>query len=185
MPVLFAVQQICEGVVWLSFGDPVFERFRQVAMYIFLAIAQAGWPLFIPLFVLVAETNAKRKKILAFFAGAGVIAAVFFTWCLLQFDARIGMHPYHIQYDLDFPLSHTWYYGILYFIPAMLPTFVSSLKPMRILGALLFCSYLISRIFFHDFIVSVWCFFGALSSLTSLSVILEMKKKKLNRPAAD
>lgn len=178
MPLLFAFQQLCEGIVWLSVNDPFYAQFRYAAMYSFLIMAQVGWPLFIPLCVLLVEKDPRRKKLLLWFAGSGCLAAIYFTWCLLRFDAHVGVNPWHIQYELDFPLSKRWFYGIIYFIPAMLPTFISSIKRMRILGALLLCSYLISRFCYKDYIVSVWCFFGALSSITALFIIMQLAAKE-------
>lgn len=182
MPLLFAAQQFSEGFVWLSVNYSGFAQYHQFAMYAFLFMAQIGWPLFIPFSVLLVEPDAVRRRILGYFAVAGVLAGIYFTWCLVNFDAHVGVHPYHIQYELDFPLSKRWFYGLIYFIPAMLPTFISSLRRMRLLGILLLTSYLISRFFYRDYIVSVWCFFGALSSVTTLFIILDLNKvRALNK----
>ncbi len=171
MPFLFSFQQLCEGVIWLSVHDAGLAHYQKVVMYAFLIMAQAGWPLFIPFSVLLLEHDFKRKRILKWFAGAGVLAAVYYSWCLLNFDAYLVINPYHIRYELDFPLSKRWFYGILYFIPAVFPTFLSGNKLFRALGMLLLSSYLISMICYRDYIVSVWCFFGALSSITALFII--------------
>jgi hypothetical protein len=71
-------------------------------------------------------------------------------------------------------LVHRWFYGLIYFIPAFFPMFVSSISRMRVLGFLLFISYLISRFVYTDYIVSVWCFFGALSSIAVLYIIMQV-----------
>jgi len=174
MPLIFAFQQLCEGFVWLSVINPGYLLWRNTAMYSFLIIAQVVWPLFVPLGVLFLEKDPKRKKILNWFAVSGCLAAMYFIYCLCFYDAHIGVNPYHIRYDVDFPLSKRWFYGIIYFIPAMVPTFVSSIKRMRVLGALLLVSYLISRFCYKDYIVSVWCFFGALSSIAVLYIIMQV-----------
>jgi hypothetical protein len=173
MPLLFAFQQFSEGFVWLSVQHAEYAQWKNMAMYSFLIFAQAFWPLFVPLAVILIEKDERRKNIMKWFALSGLVAGGFFIWCLLNYSAEVEVNPYHIKYVLDFPLSHRWFYAIIYFIPAMLPTFISSLKKMRVLGALLLISYLISRFFYRDYIVSVWCFFGALSSITVLFVILE------------
>ncbi len=178
MPLLFAVQQMCEGFIWLSLNDPVYLALLTPSMYAFLIMAQVGWPLFIPLCVLLVEKDSGRKKLLGYFLVSGILTGIYFTWCLIRFDAHIAISPFHIQYALDFPLSKRWFYGIIYFIPAMIPTFISSIRRMNILGALLLCSYLISRFCYNDYIVSVWCFFGALSSMMALFIILQLVKKE-------
>jgi hypothetical protein len=174
MPLLFAYQQFSEGFVWLSVQHVEYAHLRSVAMYSFLIFAQVVWPLFVPFAVLALEKDKKRKKILSWFALSGCLAAAYFTWCICFYSADVEVSRYHIKYVLDFPLSKRWFYGIIYFIPAMLPTFVSSIRRMRLLGFLLLASYLVSRFCYRDYIVSVWCFFGALSSITVFYIIKEV-----------
>jgi hypothetical protein len=171
MPLIFAYQQLSEGFVWLSVQHEAFARYRTLAMYSFLIIAQLIWPIFVSSAVWLLEPDPVRKKKLAWFAVSGWLAVLFFIWCLSYCDAGMVVSSYHIQYVLDFPLVHRWFYGIIYFIPAMIPPFFSTVKKMPWLGGLLLISYLISRFFYKDYIVSVWCFFGALSSMVVYLII--------------
>lgn len=173
MPLLFAFQQFAEGVVWLSVINSAFAGWRNIAMYSFLIFAQLVWPLYVPFAVLWLEKDEKKKKVLKWFAASGIVATTFFLYCVTCFKADIVVTNYHIQYQLDFPFYKMWFYGIIYFIPAFIPTFFSGFKKMRLLGGLLLASYLVSRFWYMDYIVSVWCFFGALSSITVLYIIKE------------
>jgi uncharacterized protein DUF6629 len=181
MPLLFAFQQFSEGFVWLSVQHAAYAHLRNIAMYSFLIFAQVVWPLFVPVAVLALEKDRKRKKLLNWFAVSGFLAALYFIWCLCFYTADVEVSSYHIKYVLDFPLSKRWFYGIIYFIPAMFPTFVSTIKRMHLLGFLLLGSYLISRFCYKDYIVSVWCFFGALSSITVLYIIMEVVETEKNK----
>jgi hypothetical protein len=174
MPLLFAIQQFCEGFVWLSILHAEYAHWKTLAMYSFLVFAQMVWPLFVPIAVFLLEKNKKRKKILSWFVAAGFAAAIFFAWCLCYCKADLEVNPYHIKYVLDFPLVHRWFYGLIYFIPAFFPMFVSGISRMRVLGVLLLLSYLVSRFVYKDYIVSVWCFFGALSSIAVIYIIMQV-----------
>ena len=174
MPLIFAFQQFSEGFVWLSAQHAQFAHFKNIAMYSFLIDAQLVWPLFVSFAVWNIEPDPVRKKKLMWFAVSGIIAAVFFIYCLCFRTADVVVSSYHIQYVLDFPFVHRWFYGIIYFIPAMIPAFFSTVKRMSWLGTLLLISYLVSRFFYRDYIVSVWCFFGALSSIAVLMIIMKM-----------
>jgi hypothetical protein len=174
MPLLFAFQQFCEGFVWLSVLHAEYAHWKTLAMYSFLVFAQLVWPFFVPIAVWLLEKDKKRRKILSWFVVSGFAATLFFTWCLCFCKADVEVNPYHIKYVLDFPLVHRWFYGLIYFIPAFFPMFVSSISRMRVLGFLLFISYLISRFVYTDYIVSVWCFFGALSSIAVLYIIMQV-----------
>lgn len=184
MPLLFAVQQFAEGFVWLSVLHPEYAHFKSLAMYSFLVFAQLVWPIFVPLAVWMLEPDPARKKKLGWFVISGIAATVFFIYCLCFCTADVVVTEYHIQYVLDFPLVHRWFYGIIYFIPAMVPTVFSSIKRMQWLGALLLISYLISRFCYKDYIVSVWCFFGALSSIVVLLIIMKLVADRSGEQAA-
>ena len=174
MPLLFAFQQFCEGFVWLSALNLEYAHWKSLAMYSFLIFAQPVWPLFVPIAVRLLERDERRRKILTWFVVSGFASSIFFTCCLFLFKADAEVGPYHIRYVLDFPMVHRWYYGLLYFIPAFFPMFVSGIRRVRLLGFLLLTSYLVSRFCFNDYIVSVWCFFGALCSITILYIIKEV-----------
>jgi len=188
MPLIFAFQQFSEGFVWLSVQHAEFAQWKHIAMYSFLIDAQLVWPLFVSFAVWNIEPDPLRKKKLLWFPVSGILAGLFFIYCLCFCTADVVVSNYHIQYVLDFPLVHRWFYGIIYFIPAMVPTFFSSVKRMSWLGSLLFISYLISRFFYKDYIVSVWCFFGALSSIVVLLIIMgqgnNSRKVAVNNAAA-
>jgi len=171
MPLIFAYQQLSEGFVWLSVQHAAFAPYKNIAMYSFLLIAQLVWPLFVSSSVWLLEPDPVRKKKLLWFVVSGWAAVIFFIFCLSLCTADVVVSKYHIQYVLDFPLVHRWFYAIIYFIPAMIPPFFSTVKRMPWLGTLLLISYLISRFCYRDYIVSVWCFFGALSSIVVLLII--------------
>src|SRR6185437_10202720 len=113
--------------------------------YLFLVFAQVVWPFFVPIAVWLLEKEKKRRKILSWFVVSGFLSATFFIYCLLYCKADVEVNPYHLKYVLDFPFVHRWFYGLLYFIPAFFPMFVSGISRMRLLGLLLFASYLVSR----------------------------------------
>ena len=47
MPILFAVQQFTEGMLWLSFRYPALGAFQEVSKYVFLTFAMIIWPVFV------------------------------------------------------------------------------------------------------------------------------------------
>ena len=48
IPLIFAVQQITEGFLWLSLTHSNFASLKQVTTYIFLFFAQIVWPIWVP-----------------------------------------------------------------------------------------------------------------------------------------
>jgi hypothetical protein len=51
IPILFAVQQLCEGFLWLALTHPGYSFLQDFTTYLFLSFAQVLWPLYVPLAV--------------------------------------------------------------------------------------------------------------------------------------
>jgi len=63
IPLIFCIQQIIEGLLWLALTDPVYTSLEKVTTYSFLFFAQVIWPIWIPFAVLSLEKNRKYKPI--------------------------------------------------------------------------------------------------------------------------
>lgn len=177
IPMLFAIQQFSEGVVWLSLLQPAWAHWHMTATYAFLIFAQMVWPVYVPLSMYLFEQDKKRKTIILITLFAGILLATYIGVALFLYPpvAVIGMH--HIQYKLSFALANQWYYGVLYFIPTILSSVISSNKSLRWLGYLFLASYIFTRLLFHLYVISVWCFFGAVISIYVLAVIVNLNRK--------
>jgi hypothetical protein len=178
MPILFAIQQLAEGVLWMSLLHPAWAHWEKAATYGFLFFAQIVWPVFMPLAVLLFENNPRRKKIIMLFSGIGVILAAYLTYCLYRYPIAAVIGDHHIKYEQGFSLASRWYFGLLYFIPTIMAPIMSSIKRLRWLGYLFLASYLVSRVLFHFFVISVWCFFGAIISLIVLAIVSNLRGKE-------
>jgi hypothetical protein len=178
MPILFAIQQFAEGVLWMSLLHPAWAHWEKAATYGFLFFAQIVWPIYMPLAVLLFENDRQRKKIIMLFSGIGVLLSAYLTYCLYRYPISAAVGSHHIKYQQGFSLASKWYFGLLYFTPTIMAPIVSSIKRLRWLGYLFLASYIVSRILFHFFVVSVWCFFGAVISLVVLLIVSDLKKKK-------
>lgn len=171
IPLVFAFQQFSEGIIWLSFKNPNFLSTQQLAVYNFIIIAQVIWPVLVPLSILQMEKERTQKKILSILLGIGIILAAYHMVCLLIYKISTDVSNHHIFYILDFPKISRVLEGTFYLIPVILSPFVSSRKGMRLLGMLIFSSFLISVLFYKDHVISVWCFFAAVTCIVVYSII--------------
>jgi len=176
MPLIFSVQQFSEGLLWLSFSGGAYAQWQNISMYTFLVFAQVVWPSFVPLTILMFEKDPRRKKILQILSAAGIFTSLYLSWCLLFYKVSASIGNHHIKYELDFPLGNQWFSGITYILATVIAPFISSVKYLRYLGGILLLSYLVSRIFFEDYLVSVWCYFAAVLSLLVLVIIWRLRK---------
>jgi hypothetical protein len=177
IPLIFAVQQIAEGILWLTLPYAKYAHTQVWVTYIFLFFAEVVWPLWVPVAILLLEKEIFRKKIQRVLVVAGVLVALYFTFCLFTYPVRANIVGYHISYTLLFPpaLQNTGI--VLYAMATILPPFFSPLKRMWLLGVAILVSYIISAIFYEHYILSVWCFFAAVISISVNAIMLEIKNR--------
>ncbi len=154
-PVMFGVQQISEGLVWLSLDDPD-GHFSLGAAMVFLFFAYVVWLVLAPLAVIPLE---HRKDLRRAFLGILLFGAVFGLSLFLPLLAspdRLGVDVVHGSLLYETRLI----YGSL--VPSALLT--SSAPGVRPFGILVAASMLLTMLFAGYAFKSVWCYLAAISS---------------------
>lgn len=176
IPLIFSVQQLSEGVLWLALQNPNLEPLAPLATYIFLFFAQVLWPVWVPCSILLLEKRKRRTMACKILVGIGVFVSVYLAVCLVKFPPTAQIMGYHISYGQDFAIPFSRFGGLLYALATIVPPFFSSVRRMWSLGLLIFISYIISWAFYADYIVSVWCFFAAIISISIYGIMLGVQK---------
>jgi len=174
IPLLFALQQFSEGVVWVTLRSGGYETIQYVATLIFMVMALIVWPVLMPLSALKMESVKRRKRLLFAFVAAGVLVSAYYAFCMVYWDFFPAIEGNHIQYRGDFPKALRNPVFALYIIATIPPLFISSVKRMPLMGALIFISCLITGIFYKEYLTSVWCFFAALISVVIYWILNEV-----------
>lgn len=165
IPLMFAAQQFSEGMLWMGLSDPAYASWQHFPVYIFLIFAQLIWPSWVPFSLLRLETNPARRKILQVFLTMGLSISCYLLYCLFVYDVSAEIRSGHIHYNLNFPFAFVWITSVIYFIPTVVSLFVSTVKGMSALAIAILISFLVTKVFFDDYLISVWCFFAAGLSL--------------------
>lgn len=176
IPLLFGIQQIAEGFLWLSLTHPDYAHLQTGSMWFFLLFAQPIWPILLPWSVWLLEKNEKRKKRLAIFVKIGSILAAYLFYCILTFEMNARIMDNHIRYYLYFPHALMYLTFPAYLLTTLVPTFISSVRRMRIFATLNLISFMISLFLYLEYLVSVWCFFAAGLSVSVLLVMSSLKR---------
>lgn len=171
IPLFFSVQQLTEGFLWLSFTYPEFAFLREVTTYNFLFFAHIVWPFWVPLAVLRLEKNEKRKLLLNGLLAVGVLVSLFLAYCLINYRVEGKMENLHMAYVLDYPKELSSHGGVLYGVATILPALFSTVKRMWILGVAILISYIFTAVLYEDYILSVWCYFASIISITVLLIL--------------
>jgi hypothetical protein len=163
-PLLFGVQQLSEGLLWLNLADGDSYSHEHILTYFFVIFGQLVWPIWVPLANLKLEKQYARRKILAITVGLGSIISSYLAYQMLTNPVRAEIREHHIKYVFDYSGSLVENFNLTYLIPTVFSHFVSSIKKIQILGGFTLLAFLISKIYFTNYIFSVWCFFAAILS---------------------
>lgn len=187
IPLIFAVQQFTEGLLWLSLSNPAYASLQQVTTYNFLFFAQVVWPVWVPFAVLKLEPKNRQRKSGKFLVGIGSLVSVYLAYCLLTFPVEAKILEYHISYQQNYPAAFGLFCAVLYIVATILPPFFSHIRGMWMLGVTILISYVISAIFYTDYIVSVWCFFASIISIAVYAILHELNSPQImnSKPAID
>jgi hypothetical protein len=183
VPVIFGLQQISEGFVWLGLARQDALLTRRAAL-VFLLPAMAGWPFWIPFLTWVKETHPFRKRILLLLTGCSTAWFWFLYVPLLVGPETLltaQIHHHSIDYKLgDIPVSRHLQPGLvqfLYLLTVGAPFLIGSEKWGLVPTFLLTISALAASILFQHAFVSVWCFFAAGLAVFLVSVFYRLPQR--------
>src|SRR5687768_10161521 len=80
IPLIFAVQQLSEGFLWISLTNGGLKNVETLTTFTFLFFAQIVWPSWVPFAILKLEPNEKRKKLLKVLFGIGLIVSSYLAY---------------------------------------------------------------------------------------------------------
>ena len=167
VPLMFAAQQVTEGIVWLTIGDPSERPENLVAVAVFLVFALVVWPLWVPLSLLKAERNPRRRRALAVLACFGGAVAAYAAMLLLRErpTACVSGHSIAYSYGTHAPALVLALYLPAYVLPSVVPFFVSSVSKAKTMGVVLAAALAATFVIQRQALASVWCFFAAILSV--------------------
>jgi len=55
IPLLFGIQQIAEGILWVTLPQPDNVNIKKAAKYSYLVFAQVLWPIWVPISIMLME----------------------------------------------------------------------------------------------------------------------------------
>lgn len=173
----FAFQQFTEGTLWLIIGKSGFAVLQTVCTYMFMIMAQVIWPILVPISVLLMEENRTRKRTLFALLMVGAAVTLYYSYRLVFYDMHAEVSRRHIAYQSSAPEYSESITMLFYLVATIAPLFVSSIKRIYIVGLVMGLSFIVTAVCYKKFLISVWCFFGAVLSFVLFYIIRESHKK--------
>lgn len=160
IPLLFGIQQIIEGILWLSLRFDV-ALLRTTTTYAFSVFSHTLWPIFVPFSVALLEPVAWRRNVIFAFQGIGIAIGLYLLYFIVRYPVT-AVADQHIVY-----LSPHFYQVptmLLYLAATCVVSFFSSHSLVRVFGALALALFFVAFWFYTEALFSVWCFFSAVLS---------------------
>lgn len=176
IPGLFAVQQMIEGALWLTFANEA-PQLNAVLTHAYSFFSHVLWPIYVPIAVLLLEPEQRRRRLLTAIAVAGAAVGLYLLFFLVTEPIVSQVEGRHIRY-----VSPHFYVGAvitLYVLATCVSSFTSSCGTIRLFGVATFIALLAAYAFYAIWFISVWCFFAAVLSAIVLVHFLRKARQPL------
>jgi hypothetical protein len=180
-PVLFATQQVAEGIVWLTMADASRTALHDTAVMAYLGFALVLWPIYLPVSLRRAERDPARRRLLAVIGALGLAVAVAAVISLSLWPPDASIAGRSIHYEFTGGKTPVLYILLLvaYVIPTIVPFFVSTIPLTRLIGITLLVSLLVTALVERKGVTSVWCFFAA---ILSAQILFAVRRSRITQP---
>ena len=161
IPLLFAIQQLIEGVIWLTFSYEA-PLLNSVMTHVYSFFSHVLWPVYVPVAVLLMEPAGWRRRALVAFVAAGAAVGAYLLYVLVAFPVVSRPTGQHIEY-----VSPHFFAAVtmtLYLVSTALSPLLSTHRLVKLFGVLALLSFGAAYAFYATWFISVWCFLAALLS---------------------
>lgn len=162
IPLLFGIQQLTEGVIWMTFryDAPVL---KQTMTYAYSGFSHVLWPIYVPFAMGVLEAVRRRKRTFFAFGAAGIAVGLYLLYSIIARPVVAQVVGGHIVYAS--PHFYLLPVMVLYLAATCVSCFFSSHGFVKLFGVLLLMSFVVTYFVHIGALVSIWCFFAAILSL--------------------
>ncbi len=162
IPLLFAIQQLIEGVVWLTFRYEA-PLLNAAMTHAYTFFSHVLWPVYVPAAVLLIEPAGWRRTTLWGIVAAGAAVAIYFMYMLVAFPVVSRATGQHIEYVSPHFFAAAVMSG--YLLSTAVSPMVSTYRWVKVFGMLALASFAVAYYFYARWFISVWCLFAAMLSL--------------------
>ena len=97
IPLLFGIQQITEGIIWLTFRLDA-SLLKMTMTFVYSLFSHVLWPIFMPFSIALLETVPWRKKIISALQLTGIAVGLYLLYFILKFPVTAEVLDKHIVY---------------------------------------------------------------------------------------
>ena len=163
VPLLFALHQFCEGLVWLGLEGRIGKLALDHVSFLFTLYAQGLLPFLMPAAVALMEPAGWRRRVIVGLTGIGAIAAAWDAYGLVFVPSRVFVDHFSIAYRN--PLTGNLWISLLYILATCGALLLSTHRVVRVYGLVNVVALTIVQIVKSYAFASTWCFYAAIMSV--------------------
>ncbi|MFC0336289.1 hypothetical protein SAMN05421848_1129 [Kushneria avicenniae] len=162
IPILFALHQLLEGIVWLGMDGRLTPPWPQLAGQLYVFYAQGLLPVVMPMAIWLLLPSGERRRIVPFLL-LGASLSAYNLWFLATLPTDIGQCGHSITYHN--PRTREMLVAIVYVIATCGALLASRRRWLVIMGLANLAGLTVVALFRTWAFTSVWCFYAALISI--------------------
>jgi len=161
IPLLFGIQQLVEGLLWLSFRYDA-PLLNETMTYAFTLFSHVIWPIFVPFSIGLMETVAWQKNVISVFLVMGIAVGFYLLYLTVKFPVTSV-----IDKNIVYVSPHFYQVPVmvLYLAATCISPMFSSHKAINLFGILALLFFIVAYWFYTVAFFSIWCFFAAILSV--------------------
>jgi hypothetical protein len=180
IPLLFALQQLSEGVIWLTFRYDALQL-NAVMTHVYSFFSHVLWPVYVPVAVLLIEPLGWRRRAVLALVAVGVAVGAYLFYILVAFPVVSRPIGQHIEYVS--PHFFATAVMTLYLLSTTVSPILSTHGTVKVFGVLALSSFAAAYFFYATWFISVWCFFAALLSTVVYLHFVLRRTERDTKPA--
>ena len=98
IPLLFGIQQLTEGVIWLTFRHDA-PLLKQSMTYVYSGFSHVLWPIYVPFAMSFMETARWRTRAFSAFQAAGLLVGLYLLYSIVTRPIVAELIGRHIVYQ--------------------------------------------------------------------------------------
>lgn len=162
LPLLFALHQLVEAVVWAGTQGHVSSGLQHAAALTYLIFAFPVLPILVPVAVLLLEPREARLRV-APFVVLGAVVAAYFAVAVLTGPIEVVVHPHALAYVAHIDDAVLW--TGLYIVAVIGPPLLSGYPSLVAFGVVNLVGLSVAGLAYAQGFASLWCIWAALSSI--------------------
>lgn len=177
LPLLFALHQLVEAVVWAGIDGDVGAGWAHAAALVYLGYALVVLPTLVPLSLLLLEPRRGRLRISPFVL-LGLVVSVALLLGLLAQPVGVAPHPHAVEYRTG--VTHGLWWAVLYVVAVIGPALLSGYRSIVVFGVLNLVGLVGAAVLYQSVFASLWCVYAALVSV--LVLVHMIRRRRLRDP---